>query len=325
MNILISRTDNIGDVILTFPLVGYLKSVIKDCNIFFLGKNYTEDLVQNNPNIDHFINFSKFEKLKEEFLIKELKHNKIDVIIHVFPSLFIAKAAYKAQISMRIGTAGRVHHWIFCNKKVSFSRKKSNLHESQLNFKLLGPLGFDQIPSVEKLSQYYGFSKPFNKNSKLKIILHSKSFGSAVDWDLKNYIKLVKLSIEKHNENIMYYFSGTEQESKLISSHIKDIVDDVNIFDYTGKFDLKEFIEFIGSCDALIACSTGPLHIAASLGLHAIGLYSSHRPLHAGRWAPIGVRTCTLSAADLASKVPCIDSIEVESVLEQISNILEKS
>jgi heptosyltransferase-3 len=58
--------------------------------------------------------------------------------------------------------------------------------------------------------------------------------------------------------------------------------------DLTGKLKLDQFIAFIAHCDGLVAASTGPLHIAAALGKKTIGLFSSRRPIHPGRWMPVG-------------------------------------
>jgi ADP-heptose:LPS heptosyltransferase len=38
-----------------------------------------------------------------------------------------------------------------------------------------------------------------------------------------------------------------------------------------------------------VAGSTGPLHLAAALGRHALGLYPPIKPMHPGRWAPVGL------------------------------------
>jgi ADP-heptose:LPS heptosyltransferase len=58
-----------------------------------------------------------------------------------------------------------------------------------------------------------------------------------------------------------------------------------------GQFDLAQYISFIHACDALIAASTGPLHIAAALEKHAIGLYPPERPINPERWGPIGKKS----------------------------------
>ncbi|NLF41723.1 MAG: glycosyltransferase family 9 protein, partial [Bacteroidales bacterium] len=45
-NLIISRTDAIGDVILTLPLASYLKSLEPGRKIIFLGRNYTKAIIE---------------------------------------------------------------------------------------------------------------------------------------------------------------------------------------------------------------------------------------------------------------------------------------
>jgi ADP-heptose:LPS heptosyltransferase len=66
--------------------------------------------------------------------------------------------------------------------------------------------------------------------------------------------------------------------------------------DVTGRFSLEEFVGFLGSVDGLVACSTGPLHIASALGKVAIGIYPPYRPIHPGRWRPLGVNAHVITA-----------------------------
>ena len=61
---------------------------------------------------------------------------------------------------------------------------------------------------------------------------------------------------------------------------------------------MDEFISFIQCSDGLLSCSTGPLHIAAISGKYALGLYPAQRPMHAKRWAPIGVKADYISEED---------------------------
>jgi heptosyltransferase III len=49
----------------------------------------------------------------------------------------------------------------------------------------------------------------------------------------------------------------------------------------------------------LVACSTGPLHIAAALGKKAIGIFPPIRPMHPQRWQPVGVQAQTLCVSKL--------------------------
>ena len=88
---------------------------------------------------------------------------------------------------------------------------------------------------------------------------------------------------------------------------------------------LIEFISFINSADGLIAASTGPLHISASLGKNTLGLYPPIKPIFPKRWAPLGPKAdfivfekeCGKCKRDII-KCECIDLISPEVVLEKI-------
>ena len=60
--IIISRTDSIGDVILTLPVAGVLKKTYPQAEIVFLGKKYTRDIVESSDNIDLFLDWDDLQK-----------------------------------------------------------------------------------------------------------------------------------------------------------------------------------------------------------------------------------------------------------------------
>lgn len=297
-HIVISRTDSIGDVVLTLPICGVLKSIYPDVKITFLGKSYTESIIACSIFIDAFINWDELEKKEHSDQVKIIKELNADTIIHVFPQKAIGKLFKKAKIKNRVGTSHRLHHFFTCNYRPSFTRKKSNLHESQLNIKLLQPFGITTTFDLDELSRYAGFDRipsfPENKISpfddRLKhVILHPKSQGSAVEWGMDKYAELILLNQE--NKEVHFYITGTEKEAKDIRPFLPKTT---NYTDCIGLFSLEELIGFIAQADSLIACSTGPLHIAGILNKKAIGLFSPKRPIHPGRWKPIGTKSVAI-------------------------------
>lgn len=279
-SIILSRTDSIGDVVLTLPMAGYIKKYFPKSKIIFLGRNYTKDVVALSEHVDEFISWDERKELP-----------KADVIVHVFPVKEIAKAAKKAGIALRVGTTNRLFHWGNCNKLIRLSRKNSPFHESQLNLKLLEFLGIPIDVKLEEVKKYYGFTRlealsdEWQKQidrAKTNVILHPKSKGSAREWGLDNFSQLID---ELPGNKFKLFISGTKEEGELC----KPLLDKhKNVVDLTGKLNLKQFIAFINSADVLIAASTGPLHIASALGKKAIGLFAPMRPIHPGRWMPVG-------------------------------------
>ncbi len=286
-NIIISRTDSIGDVILTLPLAAVIKQHFPSIKIAFLGKKYTQPVIECCKYIDEFIEV-------EDFLNNKISIDgcKPEAILHVFPVKEIASRAKKLAIPLRIGTTNRMYHWFTCNQLIRLSRKNSMLHEAQLNLKLLSALGIQQEFSLKDIVPLFGFSciqpleesfKSFIHPTKFNLILHPKSQGSAREWGIPNFIKLIEtLDTSKYHLLI----SGTEKERILLEPLFDACKDRVS--DITGKMNLSQFIAFINHCNGLVANSTGPLHLAAILGKKVFGLYPPIRPMHPRRWAPIG-------------------------------------
>lgn len=327
--ILISRTDSIGDVVLTLPICVWIKTNFPSAKIIFLGSTYTVPIISCLPLIDKVLDWKELEKLTKKECINSLQKEAIDICIHVFPKKEIATRIKQAKIPLRIGTSHRLFHWFTCNSLPNFTRKNSTLHEAQLNFELLKPIGLQKLPLFEELTDYMTYftapniALPTAIENALKlatktVILHPKSQGSALEWGINNYIELAKNLI---TQNITVIFTGTEKEGALFKEQIPT---HPLCIDSTGKLTLEQLIVLISKANALVACSTGPLHIAGVLGKKAIGLFSPRKPIHAGRWKPLGKNSTTLVYNEKCEKCAsqktcnCIEQISIFQVLKAL-------
>jgi len=320
-------------VVLTLPMAGLIKQHYPKCKVYFLGRSYTKDIIALSQFVDVFVNYDDLEKLPQAEQIKQIESLKADVIVHVFPVKQIAQLAKAAGIAQRVGTTNRLYHWFSCNRLIRLSRKNSDLHESQLNMKLLSFLNIDTIVTLSKMPDYYGFTKipvlheeyrQWIDASKVNVILHPKSKGSAKEWGLENFSKLIRLLPK---ERYKLFISGTAQDGAQMQEFLKQNPDAMNI---TGQLSLQQFIAFISHCDALIAASTGPLHIAAALNKKVVGLFSPRRPIHPGRWMPIGrhahylVADAQCEACAKKQECNCILNIEPQQVVHLLEENYEQ-
>ena len=264
-----------------------IKNKFPGSKVFFLGQEYTRPLVGACVYVDGFIELNDFLKNK-----LPINKSEIDAIVHVKPLAVVASHAKKIKIKWRIGTTNRLYHWSTCNKLVKFSRKKSHLHEAQLNLKLLKPFGINEDVAIEEIGSLYGLKKieSLNKDfevlldkTKYNLILHPKSSKSAREWGLNNFELLISI-LDKTRYKI--FISGSAEEGVLLKPFFDKVAGAVT--NITGKFSLSQFISFIAQCDGIVGCSTGPLHIAAALGKDALGIYAPLKGINAERWAPVG-------------------------------------
>jgi len=321
--VIISRTDSIGDVMLTLPICVWLKEKFPTVEIIFLGKGYTRPIVNAYSKVDKYIDWNYYLNAPKADRVHSFRKLEADAIIHVFPDKEIASLAKKIRIPVRVGTSHRAYHLLTCSHRVNFTRKNSTLHESQLNYELLRPFGLTQLPELSSIiesTKFFGIPSaalPDDFASLKEVtILHPKSQGSAKEWPIEKYLELAK-KIADRGEKVA--FTGTEKEGEQFRSLIPL---HKNIIDTTGKFTLEELMVFISTAKNLVACSTGPLHLAGYYGVNTIGLYSPKRPIHPGRWKALGKKVNILAfdeACESCSKgndCNCILEISVEKVLE---------
>lgn len=289
-NILISRTDGIGDVVLTLPIAAALRKNFPSARIQFLGRSYTGPIIAACKNIDTFVNWDDAGVTPESH-VKFIKNTGADTVIHVFPRKEVVMAAYTAGCPIRIATARRLHTFLRVNRHLWFSRKGSNAHEAQLNLRMLEPLGIHADNSDGAIMQGYCLraertlppaSDAFCKND-FTLLLHPKSHGSALEWPMSSYAALIE---KVTSAGVTVGVTATAIERESMGSQLPWNL----VHDFGGKLSLSELMTTIANSDGLVAASTGPLHLAAAFGRHALGLYSPKRPIHPSRWRPIGAK-----------------------------------
>ena len=92
MKILIIKFRNIGDVLLSTPLISNLKNIYPESIIDFALNKGCEDMLSDNPNISKIIAYERpkikklgvFAQLKEEFrFTRNIRSNHYDMVINV--------------------------------------------------------------------------------------------------------------------------------------------------------------------------------------------------------------------------------------------------
>lgn len=296
--IIVSRVDNIGDVVLTLPMVGILKRYFASTDIVFLGRDYTRAVVECCEHVDRFLSWDDVAQAPPPVQADFLRQQRADVMIHVFPRRAIGAAARRAGIPIRIGSGRRGHHVWNCNRRLWFSRRKSDLHEAQLNVKLLEPLGIRFVPLLRELIPYYGMTqvKPLTERwasllspDRMNVILHPTTSGHAKRWKLEYYARLAE---DLPEERYRFFVTGTAGDKTLIGDGLP--FGKTNVTSLVGSLSLSELCAFVKRADALVSAATGPLHVAAALGKCAIGIFSPKRIGHPGRFAPVGHRAHAL-------------------------------
>jgi len=322
--IIISRTDKIGDIILTLPLITECRRIFKKSKIYFLTNSIIRDLLIGYEDIDEIIYYDRFKTFNEK--LKYFRENKFDISISVFPRFEIAVLFYISGIKTRIGTAYRGYSFMH-NIKVKEHRKNAEKHEAQYNLNLLKPIS-NEVRDEFKYKFRYSQEERQELRNKLKklnfdidekyIIIHPGSKGSAIDIPTEILIEFTK-EFQKQFKNYKIILTGAEQEKIISEKFLNTESSHEKIIILNGITNLRELMILIDSSSLFISNSTGPIHIAGALNKKIIGFYPNTIPMTASRWKPLSVNTIILSP-EHSSDMSEISAENIKSAANKLLN-----
>ena len=324
--ILITRTDRLGDVILTLPLITEVKKIFKDAKIMFFVKNYTEELLSGYEGIDEILTEEDAVSFSGKYNL--FKSKGPDLVINVKPQFDLAFIFFLLRTKYRIGTGYRWYSFLY-NYKVYQHRKTSDKHESDLKLNLLSAF-FDGVSEEKKFFFSYNKEDEIELNKRLElfklgpedkyIILHPGSGGSAKDLPKERFSEFIDLFTEEFSDHRLV-ITGLDNETALAEDVIKNSAEANRgrITDLTGKLSLKELMILTDHSQLFISNSTGPIHLAGALNKKIIGFYPNEKHMSDLRWGPLGSNSIVLKP-DLNSAD--MSSIKAEDILNASKKLL---
>jgi len=318
--IVISRLDNIGDVILTLPLVSHLKSIHPDASITYIAKSYSQAVLENCDLIDKVVTWETLDGMSEELLVSSIQKLAADIFIHSTPKRKLAKAVYYARVPIRIGSARRIFHWLYCNRRPWIPDHRHCLtHMSDHFLSFSKPLSKSAPPPASSfsLADQLHFDSPLPKvvlnklsSDRFNLVLHPGSNNHAPEWPTSHFLSLLSL-LPAEQFNIL--ITGTDHEQTRFENNLLSSLPG-HAHNLMGEMDLPQFLTLLAITDGVVACSTGPIHVSGVLNRKTLGLFPPRTPdsfdweLTDHKWKPLGHQVTTLS-----SSPSCSESCTTES------------
>lgn len=337
--ILLSRTDRMGDVLLTTPAIQAVRDEFPNAYIAMLIRPYTESIVRNNPFLDEVIVYDKYGKhnsILSTFLFSmNLRSKKFDIGIAFHPTNRVHTIFYLSRIPVRIGYDRKLEFLL--THPIRHTKQYGVKHESEYTMDMLELLGICQkkFPLTLKISH--------STENKIRTLLRKKGYvnknivaiqpGSSCPskiWPSDKYVRLVREINKKFS--VKFLIIG-DNRSKDISEYIEKKLD-FNIWNTTSEFPILEVAGLLKYCSLLISNDSAPVHIATAVKTPVITMFGRNQPgLSPTRWGPLGEEDtyihkdigCQNCLAHNCNKdFKCISSIKVEEVLDVLEekNIL---
>ena len=328
-NIIISRTDKIGDLVLSIPSFLMVRKMYPSAKITVLVREYNAPIIENFSFIDNVISIDKYNNNELFSLIKSLQ---ADTFIALYSDSLITWLSLVSGAKFRIGPLSKITSWFIYNYGIKQKRSKSIKNEAEYNLDLVKILNNDLFnkQSIETVKIIYNQINLDNVLEFLKkenidkyIVIHPFSGGSAKNLTLDEYIDLINTINSKNiNEKIVISSSEFDMED---AEYIYNNTENTVIYQSPSILDLAALID---KSEVYFGNSTGPTHIAGNLGKNVVCVYPIKPSLSKTRWGLfLNDKNTTYINPDIESEdysMKVFNKITNEDINEMASSIVEK-
>lgn len=316
--ILIIRTEQIGDYLVSLPAIKALKEKFPQAKIDIVVGPWNNSLAKATPYVDKVIVFNnpfaqrdltyldilKIILFKSPALIEfynEINKENYDLMVSFserkFNKIFLRFIKAKQKISGTSFTFGEIYEEERCLKILKRLGIQNFSKEIELNYK----------PEDKKNAKSI-IAKYCKKDTKIAII-HLFTPLRIKDWKARYWEELLSYLVLK-NKNTLFFIVGTEKAEE-VNKILSKIKDKKRIINLLGKTTLLGLFLLIKKSNFFIGPCSGPLYIAKLFNKPLIGLFG---PGSGKKWEPKSKESYSLRGRTL-------EDIKTERVLKKCKKI----
>lgn len=308
--ILIVRLSALGDVLHCLPALEALRRSWPDAEIDWVCEPLGADLLDGHPSLRRVLRLprpawarslrrpSRWGSLWRDVRAfrRELRRERYDLVIDFQGNLRSQWIARWARGDRKIGahrSEVKEFGWLFRFDRPRDPAGHVNRVEKYLH--LVEFAGASKSPIPARFADLTDDWKGLDTAPPDGIALHPfvSAFGRFKEWPAELYSQLARHLAESHGA-VWITFGPDEEDA---AREIVAAADHPEVRLAPTTRSPRQLAAFISRCRLVIAADTGPLHLAAALGVPVVGLYGPKDPVVYGPWSE--------RARVVQSRVPC--------------------
>jgi heptosyltransferase-2 len=336
--ILVVRTDRIGDVLLSTPVIKALRDSYPSAYIAMMVSPYAKDIVDGNPYLDEVIIYDKDGRHKSwansmKFALN-LRKKRFDLAIVLHPTNRVHLVTFFTGIPTRIGYNQKLG--LLLTDRIKHTKQLGEKHELGYNLDLLRHIGIEpreenlfmpiKLESekwAEELFQHCGI----NQTDKLIVVHPGASCPSKV-WPNERFAKVMDRLVGKYGFKVLVVAGPKDVTlAQSVINHMHQPA--INL---AGKTSVSQLASVLKRCQLFISNDSGPVHIASAVGTPVISIFGrNQKGLSPLRWGPVGKKDRILHkevgcieclAHNCVKEFACLKAITVDDVVEVADEVL---
>lgn len=312
-NVLAFRNDRFGEFLLTIPAFWRLKQKYSEARLDLVVDKNVLPIAERIPFVNRLIVWENRKHRLGEILkfSQELKRGRYDLSVAFNPSQEFNMMSFLSGVPIR---AGYDRKWGFLlNRKTRDTKEQGLKHEVDYNLELLKTIGIEADHSDIRFPLEIK-DADFPDHRMLELGISDNNFIAIHPWSSNPEKEIetdkfrdicVRLSRETTYRIVLI---GGQGEAKRSGEFCQGLP----VIDLTGKTSLLELSGLLKKSRLLVTVDSGPMHLAAALGIPVVAIFRKSPPaVRARRWGPVGDKHIIIENDR-------IDNIKIDEVLNGI-------
>ena len=291
-HILIIRLSSLGDITHCLPVSYNLKKRYPKARVAWLVREKYRELLEMDSCLDEIITIKNLgskkllPRIREIFrIVNVIRNLKFDVVLDLHCALITNIIALFSDSPVKLGIDKRNElglKWLkYCPLPKNKKTHRINAYLSILN--LMGINNYEieyslRIPPLDKKKAINLLEEYSCSPRETIIALHPGASRKIKEWDIERFAKLSYLLAIKYGSRVII-ISGPK-EKNFGQNSIAKLFNSKAIF--IAHYNIKELSALLEKCDLFIGNDSGPLHLAAALGLPTVSIFGPSDHLISG-------------------------------------------
>jgi lipopolysaccharide heptosyltransferase II len=328
--LLVIKLRAVGDVILSTATLPNLRAAFPGATIDFLVERSCRDVIEGNEQIDNLIVFSK-TRANGAMILLDLRRAKYDMVIDLFGNPRSALMTFASRARYRVGYDFRGRSYAY---NILVKPRGAEVHNVEFNLDALRRIGV----SVTTKSPYFPLAEADREfagreagklglTGRLAIGINPGTNRPAERWPAERFAELGALLAGRFDARVCVFWGPGE---KPLADAIAGRIGEAAVV--APPTNLKQLGAMFERCSLVVSNDSGPMHIAAALGVPTVGIFGPVNPLLQGPWgekaryARKEKLSCLGCNYDTTCPIgnPCMTELEAEKVCDIVEELIDR-
>ena len=304
MRILIIKPSSLGDIVHTFPAAALLRAALPEAQLDWVANDKLAQMAGLFRGLHRVIHFprqhlSLFKPGVIRNFVRDLQQDEYDAVIDFQGLLRSGLMAHFARTKLRIGfERSREGAKYFYTHRVSYPENihhaaEKNLFLARRALEIMGvavPTG-EIEPQLEIPVAWNASADALLAKHNLPTDAPLLAVGCSSRWESKSwppafFAETLQL-VAKHEPAVKIWLLGGGDE-RARAEEVVHLAQLPNLYNFAGETDLGALTALLARSKSLLTNDSGPMHIAAALGIRCVACFGSTSAELTGPYGPPG-------------------------------------